>query len=329
MSLRPWLIGILAFTVVSFAPASKAMPVGTAELEEDAGSSDSSVRRPALKRLAASGKEGKVVIARALARARDDTGKSVAEYVKKKRRQLARVVSKELAERRGDVLSVGRKGGKPEEFETALKKAGALAKNPYPFLRREVKPLAKRHRPLADVYADAKKYLGKKGSLPKDFETEKQKLLEWTRKLMFPPPSEQAKAIKAANKEAAEDLTAGEREMIELVNDYRAVLGYAPLKIDPRLVRACRQHSKVMKSKGFVGHDSPVPGHTTPDARCKQVGIRDCVGENVARAGKAKDVMILWRGSPPHHKNFVRSEAANIGVGVAADCWTLLVSGGG
>ena len=67
------------------------------------------------------------------------------------------------------------------------------------------------------------------------------------------------------------------------MNEYRIMMGRAPVKIDERLVRAARGHSIEMRTKGYFAHESATPGHESPGKRCALQGYSGGVGENIAK----------------------------------------------
>lgn len=140
------------------------------------------------------------------------------------------------------------------------------------------------------------------------------------------PMSEETRAVFTANSALAEKLDPEEYRCITQVNLTRALLGLAPLAVDPALVGASRDHSNDMATKGFFSHESPVPGKTTPWDRAKNFGT-SASGENIAAGttdgAKANE---MWWHSPGHHKNML-GDHKRVGVGKHGVHWTEMFGG--
>ena len=112
-----------------------------------------------------------------------------------------------------------------------------------------------------------------------------------------------------------------ERNVLDL-NVIRLVLGLDPLRMDPKLCAAARDHSRDMREKNFFSHTSPVDGKRTPSARASRFGT-GASSENIYR-GSEKAVMAnkAWFESPGHHKNMLRDGASVMGAGRYHQHWT-------
>lgn len=112
------------------------------------------------------------------------------------------------------------------------------------------------------------------------------------------------------------DRAALERQMVTLVNDYRAAMGLSRLVADPRLVRSARSQSEDMRDSRFFGHRSPVKGELPQ--RLRENGVPPAlVLENIAMS-----VSIPWAhdrlvDSPSHRRALLDPRITHIGVGVA------------
>ncbi len=108
--------------------------------------------------------------------------------------------------------------------------------------------------------------------------------------------------------------------MAELVNQYRASHGLAPLKVDATIARLAREHSAAMAKAGKLHHDD-FP------ARARGPGLPMCV-ENVGwNYGSPKGQLEGWRASPGHDRNMLNRQVTRVGIGMVADYVTLIACG--
>ena len=127
--------------------------------------------------------------------------------------------------------------------------------------------------------------------------------------------------IMTANMELREKIRIEEYRQIWQTNLYRILLGKAPLKINPNLCDAARDHSKDMAELKFFAHESPVPGKRTPGDRARNFKA-SASGENIFMGDPSPDgAFWAWFKSLGHHQNMVR-EYAEIGVGHHERYWT-------
>jgi uncharacterized protein YkwD len=110
-----------------------------------------------------------------------------------------------------------------------------------------------------------------------------------------------------------------ESELLRLVNDYRLVLGLAPLVPSTRLGDAARAHSRHMIDHRFFSHASPEG--LTPGERLALANVDwSAVGENIASAySTPQAVFEAWMGSPKHRANIESDRFTHAGVGYALD----------
>ena len=118
-----------------------------------------------------------------------------------------------------------------------------------------------------------------------------------------------------ANEDLKSQISKVEYDGILEVNKWRIACGLDPLKIDPKLCLASRDHSKDMATKGFFSHTSPVPGKKTLSDRAKNFGTSGS-GENIAINHSMAESNKAWFFSPGHHKNMFRARYTVIGLGV-------------
>lgn len=132
------------------------------------------------------------------------------------------------------------------------------------------------------------------------------------------------------------DTTAGKEEKsnVRSVNNYRMMMGLLAVKIDEKLVRAARGHSRHMATNGYFAHNVPPPYATptnrTPGLRAKQQGFGGGVGENIARGpGTGHGAFMAWFRSSGHHRNMLGRGWLLLGCGRANQTWWTQKFGGG
>ena len=102
--------------------------------------------------------------------------------------------------------------------------------------------------------------------------------------------------------------------MLQAMNDARHAHGLAPLRIDQRLQRAARSHSRAMLRTDRFAHGAFA-------ARIRRAGVRARrVGENLAWAvgalAQAQAIVNAWLTSPEHRANLLRPGYRTVGVGI-------------
>lgn len=123
------------------------------------------------------------------------------------------------------------------------------------------------------------------------------------------------------NARVATSMSEGEREVVDLTNEYRIQLGIRPLAINQLLARAARKHSQEMARLGYFGHTSPKEENRTPGKRCRNEGYGHYRGENCASGASASGAFRMWYHSSGHHRNMLNPKSTEIGVGHAGP-WT-------
>jgi uncharacterized protein YkwD len=96
-------------------------------------------------------------------------------------------------------------------------------------------------------------------------------------------------------------------------------MGIPPLAVHPELQKAARGHSEEMRDKGYFSHLSPTQNAARPERRMAGEGYWAFrVGENIA-AGRFTPESVLegWKRSPGHHRNLLRGEYREAGLGIA------------
>ena len=115
----------------------------------------------------------------------------------------------------------------------------------------------------------------------------------------------------------AEDLSALEHTVFDLVNIERDAAGLEALEWDDELAAVARAHSADMAARRFFDHINP--DGVSPFGRMMNAGIEyTAASENIAAgASTAEDAMNLWMASDGHRANILDPDMKKIGVGVA------------
>lgn len=115
------------------------------------------------------------------------------------------------------------------------------------------------------------------------------------------------------NRDVAGELSAEERQCVALLNNYRMLLGLHPLRIDLRLVRACRKYARECAAQNHYSHAGSLPGRETRDQRAAQEGYPAHVAENLAfgaRIASGAQAFGAWFRSMPHHRVIINRRHA-------------------
>ena len=105
--------------------------------------------------------------------------------------------------------------------------------------------------------------------------------------------------------------------IVQLANQARAQAGAGPLKWDPTLALAARQHCLLMAGEGQLSHqfaDEP-----ELSKRAAQAGAHfSLIEENVAIAPTPYEIHNAWMNSPGHRANLLNPQVDHVGVAVVA-----------
>jgi uncharacterized protein YkwD len=101
--------------------------------------------------------------------------------------------------------------------------------------------------------------------------------------------------------------------LLRAMNEARQAHGLGPLRIDRRLQRVARAHSRTILRTGSFSHGAF-------STRIRAAGVRaPRLGENLAWAAgalaQARQVVNLWLNSPEHRANLLRPGYRTVGVG--------------
>ena len=104
----------------------------------------------------------------------------------------------------------------------------------------------------------------------------------------------------------------GERALLNEMNRARAAHGLPALRIDGRLERAARAHSRDMLRRGYFAHGEFARRMAVYGARGPAVG--ENLGWGLGARGTAQAIVAAWLASLPHRANLLRSGFRRIGV---------------
>jgi hypothetical protein len=102
-------------------------------------------------------------------------------------------------------------------------------------------------------------------------------------------------------------------DIIVMISQYRREHGLGTVKVDPQLTAVAERQAKAMAAAGVLSHDVAGPF----SSRISGVNT-DSAGENVAAGAKSwADALRMWKESPGHNANLLRSDGDFVGIAVA------------
>jgi hypothetical protein len=106
-------------------------------------------------------------------------------------------------------------------------------------------------------------------------------------------------------------------QLLQLANQARAANGAGPLRWDPALAVAARQHCLRMAAEGPISHQ--YRGEPDVSERAGQAGAHfSLIEENVAFGPTPATIHESWMNSPGHRTNMLNPEVDRVGVAVVA-----------
>ncbi len=107
------------------------------------------------------------------------------------------------------------------------------------------------------------------------------------------------------------------RQIVELTNEARAAQGAGPLKWDPALAAAARQHCLRMAAEGPISHR--YGGEPDVSERAGEAGAHfSLIEENVAIGPTPAAIHDAWMRSPGHRTNLLNPVVDRVGLAVVA-----------
>jgi hypothetical protein len=114
---------------------------------------------------------------------------------------------------------------------------------------------------------------------------------------------------------AAPQASTADFALLDAANRDRAALGRHPLRWDPALAAAARQHALMMAHKGAISHQ--FPGEAPMQDRARQAGAHfSLIAENVAEGPNLLGLHTQWMNSPPHRSNLLDPALNSVGISV-------------
>lgn len=111
------------------------------------------------------------------------------------------------------------------------------------------------------------------------------------------------------------DLTAEEKEMVQLINQERTSRGLSPYQVDMQLVKVARVKAQEMVNKGYFSHTSPTYG--SPFQMMDMFGIRYlAAAENIAQNYSVSSAHQMFMNSAGHKANIMSSTYDYVAVAV-------------
>jgi uncharacterized protein YkwD len=126
---------------------------------------------------------------------------------------------------------------------------------------------------------------------------------------------ERSRRIDRFNELVGRDISAGERALVTLTNEYRRMFGHMPLAVHPKVCIAARSHADEMALLGYFSHFSPTEGRRTPVERMRLAGYMGGISENIAAVGGPSGAHNAWCHSSGHHRNLLSPSHDEFGVG--------------
>jgi len=111
------------------------------------------------------------------------------------------------------------------------------------------------------------------------------------------------------------ELTADEKEMVQLVNQERTSKGLAPYQVDMQLTKVARVKAQEMVDKGYFSHTSPTYG--SPFQMMETFGINyRAAAENIAQNQTVSGAHQMFMNSSGHKANIMSSTYDYVGIAV-------------
>jgi uncharacterized protein YkwD len=112
-------------------------------------------------------------------------------------------------------------------------------------------------------------------------------------------------------------LTVAEQYLFAAANQARASQGLPPLRLDPILTEASRQHAREMAEHAAISHQ--FNGEADLAARGASAGAHFSeISENVAEAPSSITIHELWMNSPHHRANLLDPKVDSVGIAIVS-----------
>ena len=293
-------------------------------LFRDAISFEQKKRIHALEALLSMGDKGKKVVREVLKHFKKHLPNKLREATRRREFMLAlRTLESELKKRREYALSwikdpeKFKKGKGIAEMQKRVRRIKEIWKKPEVFVCQRVPYIEI----ILEAGFDASRYA--RAIEEKEYENIGTKILNKLREYINIKEMGISDSQKKWNKDVAfwnrnkAPISANEDEykLMELINNYRLMMGFRILEMDERLIRCARDHSQEMEDLNYFSHTSPKEAHKTFVLRAKLKGYSSPICENIAVAKGPEGAFIGWFNSAGHHRNMLSSRATAMGVG--------------
>jgi uncharacterized protein YkwD len=123
------------------------------------------------------------------------------------------------------------------------------------------------------------------------------------------------------------------QEMLELVNQERAKVGVAPLKLDERLNASAQEKANDMQNRGYYGHESPEGTRGTMfvfkhmPSKCRYAGENLAeVSTTDSKFGSSRFTIDNWMHSTKGHREAILdAKYSLVGFGISKQGYDLIV----
>ncbi len=130
--------------------------------------------------------------------------------------------------------------------------------------------------------------------------------------------------LAVAEPAGAATTTQMKKDVVTLVNAYRAKAGCAPLRVDARLQQAAGDHSYDMRRLNYFSHTSK--DGRSPWTRIRATGYKYGSAENIAAGQRTPAAVVgAWMKSPGHRANILNCANKAVGTGVSRGSGTYYI----
>lgn len=133
-----------------------------------------------------------------------------------------------------------------------------------------------------------------------------------------PTPTPEPTPPPASNPGDVGSMAAGEKQMLDLVNQERIKAGLPAFKVDSRLVNLARQKSQDMYQNNYFSHTSPTYGSAYDMEKKAGISARVMGAENIAKSATVTRAHGLLMNSAGHRANILDSRHDTIGIGIVS-----------
>lgn len=130
-------------------------------------------------------------------------------------------------------------------------------------------------------------------------------------------PSTSSSGGSSSSGSTSASLTADEKEVFDLINQQRASIGLAALKIDTEVQNVARIKANDMVKNNYFSHNSPTYGTPFNMLNSFKISYKSA-GENIAENSSNQAAVTAWMNSSGHRANILNSSYNYTGIGVVS-----------